>query len=140
VLGQLDPRVAAEFDIDGDVFLFDLVLDGLLAALQAQPGGQARRYEPVPRFPPVVQDLAVVVGEVVTAAQVQSLIEAATLVRRARLFDVYTGEPIPAGKKSLAFSVTYQSYEDTLTDQEVARAHRSIVERLKRQLGATLRG
>jgi phenylalanyl-tRNA synthetase beta chain len=132
--------VAAEFDIDGDVFLFDLVLDDLLDALEALPGGRARRYEPVPRFPPVVQDLAVIVDEAVTAAQVQSLIEAATLVRRARLFDVYTGEPIPAGKKSLAFSVTYQSYEDTLTDQEVARAHRGIVERLKRQLGATLRG
>jgi phenylalanyl-tRNA synthetase beta chain len=140
VLGQVDPRVAAEFDIDGDVFLFDLVLDDLLDALEALPGGRARRYEPVPRFPPVVQDLAVIVDEAVTAAQVQSLIEAATLVRRARLFDVYTGEPIPAGKKSLAFSVTYQSYEDTLTDQEVARAHRGIVERLKRQLGATLRG
>jgi phenylalanyl-tRNA synthetase beta chain len=53
---------------------------------------------------------------------------------------VYTGVPIPAGKKSLAFSVTYQSYEDTLTDQAVARAQRGIVERLKRQLGATLRG
>jgi len=115
------------------------VLDEVLAALEGLQGGLARRYEPVPRFPPVVQDLAVVVDEAVTAAQVQSLIEAMTLVQRARLFDVYTGEPIPAGKKSLAFSVTYQSYEDTLTDQEVARAQRGIVERLKRQLGATLR-
>lgn len=139
VLGQVDPRVVAEFDIDGDVFLFDLVLDDLSSVLEALRGGQARRYEPVPRFPPVVQDLAVVVDEAVTAAEVQSLIEAMPLVRRARLFDVYTGEPIPAGKKSLAFSVTYQSYEDTLTDQAVARAQRGIVERLKRQLGATLR-
>jgi phenylalanyl-tRNA synthetase beta chain len=103
-------------------------------------GPQVRRYEPVPRFPPVVQDMAVVVDEAVTAAQVQSIIEAAALVRRAQLFDVYTGEPVPAGKKSLAFSVTYQSPENTLTDEEVARAHRGIVERLKRQLGATLRG
>jgi phenylalanyl-tRNA synthetase beta chain len=140
VLGQVDPRVATEFDIDGEVFLFELVLDEVLAALEAVRGGQARRYEPVPRFPPVVQDLAVVVDEAVTAAQVQSLIEGTPLVRWARLFDVYTGDPIPAGKKSLAFSVTYQSPEHTLTDAEVARAHRGIVERLKRQLGATLRG
>ena len=137
VLGQVDPRLAAAFDIEGDVFLFELVLDEVLAVLS---GREARRYEPVPRFPPVVQDLAVVVDEAVTAAQVQSLIQAAALVRRAQLFDVYTGEPVPAGKKSLAFSVTYQSPDHTLTDEEVARAHRGIVERLKRQLGATLRG
>jgi len=137
VLGQVDPRVAAGFDIDGDVFLFELVLDEVLAVLS---GREAHRYEPVPRFPPVVQDLAVIVDEVVTAAQVQSIIEAAALVRRAQLFDVYTGEPVPAGKKSLAFSVTYQSPDHTLTDEEVARAHRGIVERLKRQLGAELRG
>ncbi len=61
-------------------------------------------------------------------------------MQRARLFDVYTGEPVPGGKKSLAFSVTYQSPDHTLTDAEVARAHRGIVERLKHQLGATLRG
>jgi phenylalanyl-tRNA synthetase beta chain len=132
--------VAGEFDIGGDVFLFELVLDEVLAALEALRAGQARRYEPVPRFPPVIQDLAVVIDEGVTATQVRSLIEAATLVQRARLFDVYTGEPVPAGKKSLAFSVTYQSPDHTLTDAEVARAHRGIVERLKRQLGATLRG
>lgn len=148
VLGQVDPRVAAEFDIDGDVFLFELVLDDVLAALEALPGGRDRlssgralhHYEPVSRFPPVVQDLAVVVDEAVTAAQVQSIIEEAALVRRAQLFDVYTGEPVPAGKKSLAFSVTYQMADHTLTDVEVARAHRGIVEQLKRQLGATLRG
>jgi phenylalanyl-tRNA synthetase beta chain len=138
VLGQVDPRAAAGFDIDGDVFLFELVMDEVLAALSDRKA--PRRYEPVPRFPPVVQDLAVVVDEAVTAAQVQSLIQAAALVRRAQLFDVYTGEPVPAGKKSLAFSVTYQSPDHTLTDEEVARAHRGIVERLKRQLGAELRG
>jgi phenylalanyl-tRNA synthetase beta chain len=138
VLGQVDPRVSAGFDIDGDVFLFELVLDELLAVLSERQA--PRRYEPVPRFPPVVQDVAVVVDEAVTAVQVQSLIEAAALVRRAQLFDVYTGEPVPAGKKSLAFSVTYQSADHTLTDEEVARAHRGILERLKRQLGATLRG
>ncbi len=96
VLGQVDPRVAAGFDIDGDVFLFELVLDEVLAALS---GREAHRYEPVPRFPPVVQDMAVVVDEAVTAAQVQAIIEAAALVRRAQLFDVYTGEPVPAGQE-----------------------------------------
>jgi phenylalanyl-tRNA synthetase beta chain len=57
-----------------------------------------------------------------------------------RLFDVYTGEQVELGKKSLAFSITYQSPEHTLTDEEVARAQRGIVERLKREFGAELRG
>jgi len=60
-------------------------------------------------------------------------------VREARLFDCYTGEQVGAGKKSLAFSVTYQSSEHTLTDEEVARAQRGIVERLKHEIDATLR-
>lgn len=135
VLGQVDPRVAAAFDIDTEVFLFEVELEGLLAGLE-----RPRPYEAVSRYPPVVQDIAIMVDEGVAAGDVRALIEAAPLVGRARLFDVYTGEPIPSGKKSLAFSVTYQSPDHTLTDQEVARAQRGIVERLKRQLGATLRG
>jgi phenylalanyl-tRNA synthetase beta chain len=134
VLGQVDPRVAAGFDIDSEVFLFEVALDELLEGLE-----RPRHYEAVSRFPPVVQDIAVVVDEGIAASDVKALIEAAPLVREARLFDVYTGEPIAAGQKSLAFSVTYQSPEHTLTDQEVSRSQRGIVERLKRQLGATLR-
>jgi phenylalanyl-tRNA synthetase beta chain len=134
VLGQVDPRVAATFDIESEVFLFEVMLDELLEGLE-----RPRRYEAVSRFPPVVQDIAVVVDEGTAASDVKALIEAAPLVREARLFDVYTGEPIAAGQKSLAFSVTYQSPDHTLTDQEVSRSQRGIVERLKRQLGATLR-
>ncbi|MCH8849327.1 MAG: hypothetical protein IIC89_00715, partial [Chloroflexi bacterium] len=61
-------------------------------------------------------------------------------VARVQLFDVYEGEGIPDGKKSLAFSVTYQSPDHTLTDEDVADAQRSIVQRLNRELGAELRG
>ena len=69
----------------------------------------------------------------------RALIEQHELVARAQVFDVYEGERIPAGKKSLAFSVTYQLAEHTLTDEEVAKAQRSILERLRRELGAELR-
>jgi phenylalanyl-tRNA synthetase beta chain len=134
-IGQVHPKVAAWFDIDSDVYLFELVLDDLLPSV-----GGVRRVEAVLRFPPVVQDIAIVVDRALEAARVRSLIEAHPLVRSARIFDVYEGDGIPAGKKSLAFSVTYQSAEKTLTDEDVAKAQRSIVERLKKEAGAELRG
>ena len=83
--------------------------------------------------------MAIVVDEGVSAAEVQALIESSSLVQRATLFDVYTGPPVPAGKKSLAYSVAYQSFEHTLTDAEVERERRRILERLSRQVGAALR-
>ncbi len=135
VLGQVHPRVAAGFDIESDAYLFEVVLDELLPFL-----GGHRRYEAVSRFPPVEQDIALVVEEGVSAGRIQAIIEQAPLVRQARLFDVYAGEQVGAGKKSLAFSISYQSPDHTLTDEEVARAQTGIVERLKREVGAALRG
>ncbi|MBI4570950.1 MAG: hypothetical protein HY723_03295 [Chloroflexi bacterium] len=102
--------------------------------------GAVRRYEPVARFPPVVEDLALLVDRALPAGRLRVAIEEHELVRSAQLFDVYEGERIPAGKKSVALSVTYQSPGHTLTDEEVARARRSILERLTRELGAELRG
>ncbi|MGD0764701.1 MAG: phenylalanine--tRNA ligase subunit beta [Dehalococcoidia bacterium] len=134
VVGQAHPRATAAFDVDGDAYVFEIVLDRLLPLV-----GGPHRYEPVSRFPPVVQDIALVVDEAVTAGRIEEIIGKAPLVREVRLFDFYTGEQVGAGKKSLAFSVTYQSSEDTLTDEEVARAQRGIVERLKLEVGATLR-
>jgi phenylalanyl-tRNA synthetase beta chain len=135
VIGQVHPRVATAFEVESDAYLFEVTLDKLLPFL-----GGHRRYEPVSRFPPVVQDIALTVDEVIPAARIQTIIERASLVRQVRLFDVYTGEQVGAGKKSLAFSISYQSPDHTLTDEEVARAQRGIVERLKREVGATLRG
>jgi phenylalanyl-tRNA synthetase beta chain len=71
---------------------------------------------------------------------VQAIIEAFSLVQRAALFDVYTEPPVPAGKKSLAYSISYHSLEHTLTDAEVNRERRRILERLSREAGAVLRG
>jgi phenylalanyl-tRNA synthetase beta chain len=135
VVGQVHPRVAAAFDIAQDAYLFEVILDELLPLV-----GGPRHYEPISRFPPVVQDIAVVLDEGVAAGRVQAIIEQARLVRRARLFDVYAGEQVGKGKKSLAFSVTYQSPDHTLTDEEVARAQRGIIGRLKQEVSATLRG
>jgi phenylalanyl-tRNA synthetase beta chain len=70
---------------------------------------------------------------------VQAVIESFPLVQRAILFDIYTGPPVPEGKKSLAYSIGYQSFEHTLTDAEVNRERKRIVGRLAQELGAVLR-
>ena len=134
LVGQVHPEVAAAFDIEQDVYLFEVNLEALVPEV-----GKPRLYQPLSRFPAVEEDIAIVVDEAVTAAQVQAIIEAFPLVQRAALFDVYTGPPVPAGKKSLAYSIAYQSLDHTLSEAEVNRERRRILDRLKGQVGAVLR-
>ena len=135
VVGQVHPTVAAAFDIGQDVYLFELVVDELLPSVGAE-----RAFESIFRFPPVIQDLALVVDRGLAAERVRAAIEEHELVRRVRIFDVYEGAGISPDKKSLALSVTYQSPDRTLTTEEVAKAQASIVKRLARELSAELRG
>jgi phenylalanyl-tRNA synthetase beta chain len=99
-------------------------------------------YRPVSRFPAVARDLAIVVARAVPEAEVHGAILAAggELVRAARLFDVYAGEGIPQGKRSLAYALTYQSPERTLTDAEVDTVQARIVAALRERFDAALRG
>jgi len=135
LVGEVHPDVAASFDIAADVAMFELDLASLLPHVSP-----VRRYQAIPRFPRVEQDIALIVDEGIAAERVKAMIEDSSLVSSASLFDIYTGPPIPAGKKSLAFSVSYRSPDHTLTDSEVSREQERIVERLKRELGAVLRG
>jgi phenylalanyl-tRNA synthetase beta chain len=96
-------------------------------------------YEPVSRYPDVIRDLALVMDADVPANVVEAIIGGFPLVNEVSLFDVYSGDKIPSGKKSLAFSVRFRSPERTLTDEEVDRAQGKIVDRLQRELGAALR-
>ncbi len=134
LLGQVHPRVAAGFDIEADVAMFEVDLDALLPYV---PG--AVHYQPVPAFPSLEQDLAIIVPDEVAAARALGIIQGSPLVRSASVFDVYSGPPVPRGKKSLAFSITFQAPDRTLTDTEVSRQRQRIIERLKRDLGAELR-
>ena len=99
-------------------------------AAQARPPRFA--YTPVPRFPAALRDVAVIVEESVPAERVAAEIRAAggALLREVRLFDLYRGDSIPAGTKSLAYALTYLADDRTLTDKEVDRAHKSIEGRL----------
>jgi phenylalanyl-tRNA synthetase beta chain len=137
VLGEVHPLVRGNFDLpEGRVCLMELDLEGLLAL--AEP---VRYYQPLSRFPAVMQDIALVVDEEVSAAQVRDLILQAggKLLREALLFDLYRGEQIPEGKKSLAYSLTFQADDRTLTDEEVERIRQRIQRRLAEETGAKLR-
>jgi phenylalanyl-tRNA synthetase beta chain len=134
LVGQVQPQVAAEFDLENPVAMFEVDLDALLVHL-AGP----RRYQAVAPYPSVEEDIAVIVDADVPAARVSGIIRAAPLVRSVRLFDVYSGPQVPPGKKSLAFSVSYQAADHTLTDEEVRRQHERILARLRQEVGAVLR-
>jgi phenylalanyl-tRNA synthetase beta chain len=88
-----------------------------------------------------VRDLAIVADETFEAQAVLETIDVCSdlPVESAQLFDLYRGDPLPAGKKSLAYSIAYRDPSRTLTDEEVNRLHRSLVERITRQLGVALR-
>ncbi len=135
VIGQVHPRVASQFEIEASVAMFELNLDALLPYLAG-----VRHYQPFSAYPMVEEDMALILDRETPAAMVQSIIEQASLVRSARLFDVYSGPQVPPGKKSLAFSVSYQAADHTLTDEEVARQRERILARLRQELGAELRG
>lgn len=135
VMGELHPRVAESFDLlPQTVALFELKVDKLLPYVSL--GG---KYRHLSHFPESVRDIAVVVDAEVPAKKVQDIIRGFPLVSRVSLFDLYTGEQVPSGKKSLAFRIIYQSPTHTLTDEELEKVEREILAKLSQEVGATLR-
>jgi phenylalanyl-tRNA synthetase beta chain len=134
VVGELHPKVARAFELVAPAYLFEINLALLLPfTLEHKP------FQPIPRFPGVVRDIALVVDAAVTHAQVQGLIRGFSLVSQVAIFDVFAGGHLPPGKKSLAYHLTYLSPAHTLTDEEVDRVQGQILEKLAKELGATLR-
>ena len=134
VLGEVQPDTLEAFGVERPVALFELDLAALLAAMPERRG-----VEPVSRFPAVEQDLALVVDEGVAAGELRSRIEQSRLVAGARVFDVYRGEQLPAGKKSIAFAIRYQALDRTLTTEDANREQGRLVNRLAGELGAEIR-
>jgi phenylalanyl-tRNA synthetase beta chain len=136
-LGELHPEVGKAFDLPAPVLVAELSLD-TVDALPARP----IVYRPTARFPAIARDLAVVVPDSVPAAEIGRVIEtgADPCLRRVTLFDVYQGEQVGRGRKSLAYGLVYQAEDRTLTDAEVNRMHAQVVERLRTTFGAEVRG
>ena len=111
--------------------MFEVNLDALLPHVS-----EIVHFRPVSPYPAVEEDLAIVVAEDVPAERALELIRASKLVANVSVFDVYSGDPIAAGKKSLAFAISYQAEGKTLSDADVAKERGRIVERLRRELDA----
>lgn len=136
VFGELHPMVKEHYTFGtAPVLGADFELDELLQVLAGNSD-----LVPVPTFPPVLEDMAVVVEEDVPAAKVEETIRSASsMVTRVELFDIYRGEQVGEGKKSLAYSLTYQSDTETLTDNAAAKIRKKIIGKLKHDLDANLR-
>ncbi|MHB1844616.1 MAG: phenylalanine--tRNA ligase subunit beta [Deltaproteobacteria bacterium] len=135
-MGELHPAVADRLELPRGIFAAELDAEGIFSRSAAPRPGD------VPRFPAVLRDLALVVDEPVGAETARSLLRAAggELLEAVLLFDVFQGGSLPAGKKSLAFSLRFRAKDRTLTDDEVAKAHAELVAAAEEKLGAALRG
>ncbi|MCY4530171.1 MAG: phenylalanine--tRNA ligase subunit beta [Chloroflexi bacterium] len=136
-IGEVHPKVLSRFDIDDTgVTLFEIDLEAVYAAA----GRVSVQYEPISRYPEAEQDIALVVDADVAASRIQTIINRHRLVKKSAPFDLYTGEGVPPGKRSIAFRVTFQSDRSTLTGDLVDKARGDIMRQLQREFDATLRG
>ncbi len=135
-LGELDPQIGTRYDLQVPVYVADLDLDALL-----QSAVLHRQYSPLPRFPVVRRDIALIVPATVTGQQVEEVIAAASgeLLASAELFDVYTGSPIPVGHRNLAYALTFRSPERTLASDEVDGILGHVKQALVARLQAKIR-
>lgn len=134
--GEAHPEVLENYDLPYKAYLFEFDLEALVSATVF-----SRRFEPISIYPKVERDLAIVVGKDVLSDMPIELIytTGGELVELVRLFDVYEGEQVPEGKKSLAYTIVYHSAAETLTDKAVNALHKQVVEHLHQELGAELR-
>ncbi|MFQ5989257.1 MAG: phenylalanine--tRNA ligase subunit beta [Candidatus Methylomirabilales bacterium] len=134
--GEVHPEVLRNFGVSTRAVAMEINLDLLDRYRRPTP-----TFRLLPRYPAVLRDMAVVVQESMPAGEVEATIRrtGGALVEAVHLFDVYQGDPVSKGKKSLAFSIQYRSSERTLTDGEVATIHGEILQTLEKELGAILR-
>ena len=135
-MGQVHPLVAKNYGIDCEVYCVEINFSALFDLRLPDP-----TYVPLPKYPTITRDLAIVCDESVTVAQVEAVIEksAGKLLRNIRLFDIYRGVGIPEGKKSLAFSLELRADDRTLTDTDSEQVTSKILTALENELGAVLR-
>ena len=136
VFGQVHPLVAKNYDVDAEFYCAELSFDALFAAR-----GEDAVYQPLPKFPAVTRDIAVVCDKAVTVGALEDCIRrgAKGLLKEVALFDIYTGTGIPEGKKSVAFNLTLRADDRSLTAEEADADVKSILDLLASELNAVLR-
>ena len=136
VFGQIHPLVVRNYGVDGELYCAELSFDELMNAKGPDP-----LYAPLPRFPAVTRDIAVVCDRDVTVGALEKCITRAggKLLREVSLFDIYQGQGIPEDKKSVAFNLVLRSDEGTITAAQADEEVRDILAALESELGAVLR-
>ena len=136
VMGQVHPLVAKNYGIDVDVYCAEINFTAVLELLLPDA-----TYTPLPKYPSVTRDLALICDEAVTVAEVENVITASAgkLLRGVKLFDIYRGVGVPEGKKSMAFSLELRADDRTLTDTDSEQAVAKVLKALAEKLNATLR-
>jgi phenylalanyl-tRNA synthetase beta chain len=135
LVGEIHPQVRSNFDLKQTAFIFELELDKIISLIPPVTGSR-----PIPRFPAIYRDITIIVDR---GIETQTILEAVDsigedLVDRLHLFDVFEGDPIAAGRKSVSFRVTYRSSTKTLEDDDVNDLHRAITNELLKAFDATL--
>ncbi|MBQ7768458.1 MAG: phenylalanine--tRNA ligase subunit beta [Oscillospiraceae bacterium] len=135
-MGQIHPLVAKNYGMDSEVYCAEINFTALMSLRKPEP-----TYTPLPKYPTVSRDLAVVCDEEITVGQVEEVIEKAAgkLLRNIRLFDIYRGTGVPEGKKSMAFALELRADDRTLTDTDSEQVVSKVLEALKTSVGAILR-
>lgn len=136
IMGEVHPDVASNYGIGDKVYCGEFFLDRLI-----EFSSREIQYSKPPKYPSTSRDIAMVVSESTPVAEIEKVIkEAGTeILRSVKLFDIYRGIQVGAGKKSVAYSLTYRHDDRTLTDVETEEAHAKVVEALKNNLGASIR-
>ena len=136
VLGQVHPLVAQNYGVDAQFYCAELELNALMAAKGADP-----EYVPLPKFPNLTRDIAVVCDEAVTVGALEACIRkgAKGLLKECKLFDIYRGKGVDEGKKSVAFNLVLRADDRSLTSEEADEDVKSILAALEKELGAVLR-
>lgn len=135
-VGQVHPTVQKELDLT-ETYVFELSLVDLLTT-----NVEETRYESIPRYPSITRDIALVVNKDVVAGDIKKVIteSGGKMLKEVAVFDLYEGDRLEEGKKSVAFSLRYFDPERTLTDEDVTKTHQKVLDAVEEKLGATLRG
>lgn len=136
-IGEVHPEVLENFSISRKVYIFDIDLKIL-----EEVSKEICEYQSLPKYPASSRDLAITIADDINAGAVEEIIKlnGGELLKEVKLFDVYKGEQVSAGQKSLAFALSFQSAEKTLTDIEIDEAYKNIVDKLEESFAAKLRG
>jgi phenylalanyl-tRNA synthetase beta chain len=134
-IGQVHPDVLKRYDVKQPVYIFEINVDTVLPLIP-----ETKTFTPLPKFPSVSRDVTLIVDQSIDSGKILRFVESLEegLVESLYLFDVFTGKPIPARKKSISFRITYRSSTRTLEDEEVNRLHRDITSKLLENFNATL--